>query len=50
MAIGALFTLFVLPSVYVLIAKDHSHNRAAAPAPATPPEFAPTGTLDKQPV
>ena len=24
MSIGTLFTLFVVPSVYVLIAKDHS--------------------------
>jgi multidrug efflux pump len=30
MSIGTLFTLFVVPSVYVLIAKDHSHERAAA--------------------
>ena len=29
MAIGALFTLFVLPSVYVLLAKDHAKDRAA---------------------
>jgi multidrug efflux pump len=28
MTIGTLFTLFVIPSVYVLIAKDHSHDRA----------------------
>jgi multidrug efflux pump len=27
MAIGTIFTLFVLPSVYVLIAKDHSKDR-----------------------
>jgi multidrug efflux pump len=27
MAIGAVFTLFVLPSVYVLLAKDHSKDR-----------------------
>ena len=28
MTIGTLFTLFVVPSVYVLIAKDHSKERA----------------------
>ena len=28
MAIGTLFTLFVVPSVYVLVAKDHSKPRA----------------------
>jgi multidrug efflux pump len=35
MAIGSLFTLFVLPSVYVLLAKDHSKDRLkqAAGAP-----------------
>jgi multidrug efflux pump len=29
MSIGTIFTLFVLPSVYVLIARDHSHDRQA---------------------
>ena len=27
MAIGTLFTLFVLPCVYILLAKDHAHDR-----------------------
>ena len=46
MSIGTLFTLLVIPSVYVLIAKDHSKERARAAtqgaagdessAPATP--------------
>jgi multidrug efflux pump len=40
MAIGSIFTLFVLPSVYVLIAKDHSKDRVRqdehAPAVAEP--------------
>lgn len=38
MTIGTLFTLFVLPSVYILMAKDHSHDRVrqAAPAPGGP--------------
>jgi multidrug efflux pump len=30
MSIGTLFTLFVVPSVYVLLAKDHSRERVAA--------------------
>jgi multidrug efflux pump len=38
-AIGTLFTLFVVPAVYMLIAEDH-HARAeeetAVPHPATP--------------
>jgi multidrug efflux pump len=45
MFVGTLFTLFVVPSLYVLIAKDHSKERlpgrdeaerpaGAAPAPA----------------
>jgi multidrug efflux pump len=35
MAIGTIFTLFVVPSVYVLVAKDHSkeRERRAQPAP-----------------
>jgi multidrug efflux pump len=28
MSIGTIFTLLVLPSVYILIAKDHSKDRA----------------------
>jgi multidrug efflux pump len=40
MTIGTLFTLFVVPSVYVLIARDHQRDQAkaeaAAPEPATP--------------
>lgn len=27
MAIGTLFTLFVIPSIYMLVARDHSHDR-----------------------
>jgi multidrug efflux pump len=27
MAIGSLFTLFIIPSIYMLIAKDHSKDR-----------------------
>ncbi len=30
MAIGTLFTLFVVPSLYMLLAKDHASERAAA--------------------
>src|SRR6201999_4514131 len=55
MTIGTLFTLFVVPSVYVLVAKDHRKERAGngeeqphnddtparLPAPPAPPPFAP---------
>jgi multidrug efflux pump len=27
MAVGTLFTLFVIPSIYMLIARDHSRDR-----------------------
>jgi multidrug efflux pump len=45
MSIGTLFTLFVVPSVYVLIAKDHRRDREkeVAGPPAAIPELAPTG-------
>jgi multidrug efflux pump len=33
MSIGTLFTLFVVPSVYVLLAKDHSAERKPAAEP-----------------
>ena len=31
-AIGTLFTLFVVPAMYVLLAADHSKQPSAAPA------------------
>jgi multidrug efflux pump len=34
MAIGSLFTLFIIPSLYMLIAKDHSADRLDRDAPA----------------
>lgn len=37
MAIGTVFTLFVVPTLYMLIAKDHSHDALPAdPSPALP--------------
>jgi multidrug efflux pump len=27
MAIGTIFTLFVIPSIYMLVARDHSKDR-----------------------
>ena len=35
MAIGTLFTLFVIPAIYMLIAKDHRHTQPAVAAPVT---------------
>ena len=32
MTIGTLFTLFVVPALYVLIAQEHSAERAEEPA------------------
>jgi multidrug efflux pump len=32
MAVGTLFTLFVIPSIYMLVAKDHSKDKSAAEA------------------
>jgi len=37
MTIGTLFTLFVVPSVYVLIARDHSRDRAKPHVPRLAP-------------
>jgi len=40
MAIGTIFTLLILPSIYVLLAKDHSHDRVAGePASTVSPEL-----------
>jgi len=40
MAIGTLFTLFVIPSIYVLVARDHSRHRAAETAAEAAPLIA----------
>jgi multidrug efflux pump len=42
MAVGTVFTLFVVPSLYILIAKDHS--RATAAQPTAIPSSSPSGT------
>jgi multidrug efflux pump len=44
MAIGTIFTLFILPSVYVLLARDHSKDRARALALEPRPDDAPPAT------
>jgi multidrug efflux pump len=41
MTIGTLFTLFVVPALYVLIAQDHSVLRAAEPVDAEPVDALP---------
>jgi multidrug efflux pump len=38
MTIGTLFTLFVVPSVYVLIAKDHRKEKAKREALENSPD------------
>jgi multidrug efflux pump len=40
MAIGSLFTLFVVPALYMLLAKDHSHDLETDQAAATVQETA----------
>ena len=34
MTIGTIFTLFVVPSLYILLARDHTHDRKPVPVPA----------------
>jgi len=41
MSIGTLFTLFVVPSVYVLIAKDHRKERERAASVGDHPVLSP---------
>ncbi len=36
MSVGTIFTLFVLPSIYILIAKDHSKSAVPQTVPVTP--------------
>jgi len=45
MAIGTIFTLLILPSIYVLLARDHSLQRA--PGAAASPDLAPAESLAK---
>jgi multidrug efflux pump len=33
LSIGTLFTLFVVPAVYLMVATDHSRQTEATPAP-----------------
>jgi multidrug efflux pump len=40
MSVGTLFTLFVVPAVYMLIARDYAKERLAAPAPLAEPNLA----------
>jgi multidrug efflux pump len=35
MAVGTLFTLFVIPSIYMLVARDHSQRSVREPAEST---------------
>jgi multidrug efflux pump len=49
MTIGTLFTLFIVPSVYVLIAKDHRGERASEAAGGVEPERAPEPEPDEVP-
>jgi multidrug efflux pump len=46
MTIGTIFTLFVLPSLYILLAKDHTKERAQS-ATAAEPALATSVTLAK---
>ncbi len=39
MTVGTLFTLFVLPPVYMLVARDRGRRRVQHPAPVTSPEL-----------
>ncbi len=41
MTIGTLFTLFVVPALYVLIAADHAESRGVEGERSVEPEFAP---------
>ena len=45
MTIGTVFTLLILPSIYVLLARDHSRDRVPVPVPA--PELAAAETFAK---
>ncbi len=43
MAIGTLFTLFVVPAMYMFIGSDHAHERDAAAEPLPAPGVQPAG-------
>ena len=39
MAVGTIFTLFVIPSIYMLVARDHSQDRVREAVTATVPDL-----------
>ncbi|MHB1015208.1 MAG: efflux RND transporter permease subunit, partial [Desulfurivibrionaceae bacterium] len=41
MAVGTLFTLFVVPSIYMLVARDHGHDRPPQADPNEPEPVSP---------
>ncbi len=45
MALGTIFTLLVIPAIYVLIAKEHAGERAAIPAKNAPDDTAVAGEI-----
>jgi len=48
MAVGTIFTLFFLPSIYLLIAKDHrADQKVVEPTPAPAPAAALSQLLDR---
>jgi multidrug efflux pump len=49
MTIGAIFTLFVLPAIYVLLAKDHSTDRAIGKRPHLSPHPSEAHEMDSFP-
>jgi multidrug efflux pump len=51
MFIGTFFTLFVVPSIYMLIARDHSKDREreGGTAPEGPPATPPTAAIPRPP-
>jgi multidrug efflux pump len=38
MAIGTLFTLFIIPSIYMLVAREHSRDSVRQPSPSSTPQ------------
>jgi hypothetical protein len=50
MAVGTFFTLFVIPSIYMLVARDHAKDRAREKAASTVDDASGNRVVRPQPI
>jgi multidrug efflux pump len=50
MAVGTFFTLFVIPSIYMLVARDHAKDRAREKPVSTVADASGNHVVSSQPI